>query len=346
MDIVFSYSIETEATKLLITLKLVAKEFYLKNGFYVLPSVLDPKLHKRTIILPELDYLGLAGNWKRYIPRITPWGENEFDPELRSLLLDILNTQLPQLTEYDQLNAFEQTIKPILEPALKRAAKSIPYLEGKQITFAVHPTHIGSCGSFAFHDFIHTPKNDITLDLYLRVDQPPQAILELAASALTRGVMEPNGNNSWRDTEAVSDFFAKYILGAGSDHFGTIDSLAGIDPHALNQSISYVCKLKAPTGEIIRLDTETNRIYVIGQHISHIFSPIEHAFITALLQHPNQCLTFDQLTDAMYHTDSDTKYSLWGIRKAAQRVRQKLAPYGIPPELIESVKGEGFRIKQ
>lgn len=345
MEMNFSYTPETEARRLLITLMYVARGFYIKNGFYVLPEILDKKFQKKTIVLPEIDYLSLTDNWKQYDHTPNRFCEYVFDPGLTNRLIQTIEKS--SFIEKRNIHAgdFEKRIRKVIMPALKTASAALPYLKGKHITFNIHPTLFGSTGSFDYYDFVHSTKKDISLELYLRIDQPAEGILELLASSLTRGVIEVHKYSSWRDTEAVSDFFTHYIFGTENSMNGTIRSISESNPELLRESIEYLHSLSAPTGEIISFDAETKRLFVLHNPINHLLSPLEYAFLKVLVQNPNTCMIFDRLTDEMYQTNADAKYSLWGIRKTAQRVRGKLEGLGIPPGLIESVKGEGFMLR-
>jgi hypothetical protein len=257
----------------------VARGFYIKNGFYVLPEIADKKFQNKIIVLPEMDYGSLVENWKQFDNTPNRLCEYMFDPGLTKRLIKKLEKD--NIIENKKVygEKFETAAREVIVPALKIASNAFPYLKGKHITFNIHPTLFGSTGTFDYYDFIHSTKKEVALELYLRYDQPAEAILELLASSLTRGVIEVNPNNSWRDTEAISDFFVKYIFGVGRNHTGTIDSIAETDPKLLRESIEYLCSLAAPTGEIIRFEPETKRLFVLNNQINHLLSPLEYTFL-------------------------------------------------------------------
>ena len=344
MKLLCKYSIETEASRLLDSLGMVAEGFYTQHGFYVLPYLKQEFIDKPVIVVPPLEYYSFDQSWKVFEYWPTKTDTAAINEKNIPKIVDQLYKKalfVPLSEKY--LKEFTQEVHTMLEPVLEKAEALLPYLKGRNVTFTVHPTHFGSGGSFTTFDFIHNKDKDINLYLYKRVDQPKEELIELFSSSITRGIFKPS--HSWRDTEAVSDFFTKYVFDLNPSYVGTIERLQNIDLLLLQQSLNYLLELNAPLGTPLYYNKTSNHIYLINKNISTAFSPYEFRFMKILILHANESVCFDSLANEMYNTKSDIKYSLWGITKTAQRVRDKLSGLGLPRNIVCNVKGEGFMLR-
>jgi hypothetical protein len=333
MKLSFSYNEITESERLLDTLAMVSEGFYTKNGFYVLPQLQPEYKNKPVIVVPQLHYFSYEKSWKGF-------DNKKFTTKL-ALQLSTSGYFTP-LSEKEFQNFQKNAIK-VLQPVLGKSEVVFPYLKDIDVTIAVHPTFFGSSGSFKVHDFTKKTETAVTLDIYLRIDQSFDNLIELFSSAITRGLLKTP--YTWRDSEAISDFFTKYIFNYPKPYFGTLERLENIDEELLRQSISYLIELNAPLGTPLFFKEDVNRIFLVNKDISAEFSPYEFRFLKTLISHANDSVTFDNLADQMYHTKADVKYSLWGITKTAQRVRDKFEEMGLPRDIICNVKGEGFMLR-
>jgi two-component system OmpR family response regulator len=86
----------------------------------------------------------------------------------------------------------------------------------------------------------------------------------------------------------------------------------------------------------IRLDTRSARVSVAGLPVS--LTSHEFKLLCYLMHHPNQVLSRSELSEHIYAQDSDRDSNT--IEVFVARLRKKL-----PPDLIETVRGLGYRLK-
>ncbi|MBA4256231.1 MAG: DNA-binding response regulator [Polaromonas sp.] len=85
----------------------------------------------------------------------------------------------------------------------------------------------------------------------------------------------------------------------------------------------------------VELDTRTSRVTLNGQHLgltSHEFKVLDY-----LMHHPNAVVSRTELTEHIYAQDFERDSNT--IEVFVARLRKKL-----PPELIETVRGLGYRL--
>lgn len=346
MNFTVSYSPKTEAVRLLTTLDLVVRGFYLKEGFYVLPKLGGLSREKPIIVLPRLDYLAQTGSWRKYLLKKTKYQEYIYNRALiRKMEQVLVSSRYFTKLNPKQLSLFEKKARGILKLPAEKISQILHYLKNRKVTVHVHPTRFGSSGSFETFDFAHSAKKEIALHLYLRLDQPVKKLLELLASSLTRGVIDSSKFNSWRDTEAVSDFLTEYVFGVNDSSCLTINQLSKSYPRLLEKSLLYLIEINAPSGEILTFDRNTRQIYFQKKNLNKYLSVYERRFLASLIINHGTTVSFDKLADEMYHSRADIKYSLWGIRKTAQRVKDKLKIFSIPRDIILNIRGEGYMLR-
>jgi len=79
-------------------------------------------------------------------------------------------------------------------------------------------------------------------------------------------------------------------------------------------------------------------------NITAEFTPYEFKALRALLKNRNKTVTFDQISEQLYGEETDIKFTIWGITKTIQRIRNKIQQHGLPRDIILNVKGQGFKL--
>jgi len=205
----------------------------------------------------------------------------------------------------------------------------------------VKPINFGVYLSFDSVDMANLKKGKVEIGITIRLDQPFATILEGLASAVTRKLLE--STNTWRETEAVSDFLTKYVLQT-KNFKGTILSVMKRNDFLLQTSINYLITLHAPINLPLTFNVDQNSILYFGENITSNFSPYEFRVLKMLVINKNRTISIDEISEAIYKTDADLKFTLWGITKTVQRVRDKLEKIGMYRNIVQNVKGEGFKL--
>ena len=71
-------------------------------------------------------------------------------------------------------------------------------------------------------------------------------------------------------------------------------------------------------------------------------TPLQFRLLSTFVRHPNQALTPDQLLERAWRSDT---YSPERVKVHVANLRKKLAEAGAPRELIETVRGFGYRFR-
>lgn len=341
------YSIETEVDRIYNpTLWFIYNGFYTSNNLYVVPYGTDYKIDKDAVVLmPNFDYSRI----KKELMSIK--SEIQYDKNAKDLKKQIQEEFIRSNTfveiDSNKLNQIENMIKKALDPIIKKTPIIINQYYGKKINVTIYPTFYGTNGSFNL-----IPDNDIknneNIEIILRprLDKlnDPSCVVELYSSVITRSLINQNKNLSWRETESISDFFTKFVF-SQANHIGTLDTVTKLNPILLEKSQTFLLQNNLPTGKPLVYDYNSNNIYCINENITDILAPYEFRLLRSLIKNYNNTISFEELSEDIYNSHADVKFSLWGINKTVQRVRDKLETVGIPRESLQNVKGEGFKLR-
>ncbi len=334
MTVKAKYSSKTEAERVLESINTQASGFFLRNNWYPISVNDSARKDDSSVLFPEINYLEALSVLNDF--------DRDKEKAVKNIEKHLVNSQQYRPLSEKFLKEFQEKQDEILKPVIKKSKETLTYLKDKNIQVTVIPTHFGTCGSFSLHKDIENAKV-LHIELIIRLDQDPRDTIELYTSSITRSIWEWNKNVNWRETEAVSDFFTKYVFGY-VDHVSTLDRVTKPDVGLRYKSIQFLRRYGLPTGEIVTYDSHENRIFVANTEITTILGAYEFRMLRYLIENRNYTVPFDELAEFMYADKVDEKYSLWGISKTVQRVRDKLEQYGVPRDAIKNVKGEGFKL--
>lgn len=199
----FEYNIETEVTKLAgNVIRNILNGFYVKNGWYI--ELFSPdNLHrsKRSIILPQFNYKEILrksdGDKSKLIEALTE--------ELCKLKL---NTKILESEFEEKFDHF----KNLTDVLCAKTKIIIPFYSNLDLEVIIRPSYFGSYGSFHTVE-IDNVTNQAEIKLYPRFDYLNEnTIKELFSSSITYTLIKDNNAYSWRESEALSDFFYKYVF--------------------------------------------------------------------------------------------------------------------------------------
>lgn len=99
-----------------------------------------------------------------------------------------------------------------------------------------------------------------------------------------------------------------------------------------------------PTGEVLTIDSNQNRICFLNEDISEKFTNTEKRLLNLFIQKYGKTVYYDEISEVIYHSDADVKFTLAGINKIVQRLRDKLVLLGLPRNIIVNVRSSGYEL--
>ncbi len=340
INVEITASLSSEKNRIIATYANVLNGFFIKNGFYPLPFV-DKENKIETVVLPQLDYLTLDVHSLKKL--INSGFDIDYDFMLGSKdytkVLSSLNVE--ELFDDNILKKeYIEEIKKYLFEAIIKYSTNFSYLKNKNFNVKVFITQYGTLGSFngvTLNDF---DKDTIDLYFYLRADMPAFYICELFISSVTYNMVHAYTNN-WQNGESVSDFLTKYFMNLPG-FIPTLEATENINKELLHKSIAYLHNLGISANSVLEYDSDSDKIFIRNKEITNIFSSYERLVLTHFIKNKGSIVTFDDIARVLYGKEAEVNFSLWGINKCIQRIRNKLIKEGIPKSIIKNVKGIGF----
>ena len=341
MIAVWKYSLETEAQRLLHCAYQMAVGFYRVNNFIILPYT--PKTKNALIVtFPDLPYNTIPRFWDR----VKKINIDDFPLQIKSNLL----RQTTTLLKNANLPAPDlQKTKKLWEKAgdkiLNEIYRIMPAKRDRIKKIVIHPTSFGTTCSFNL-----SKKGVDYVEMYLRQDQGISTIAEAILTSLIRPDIYEKLGGVWQESEIVADWLLTQSSLAGvirkyekkSNFVPTIKGTR-IKQQAklLQESEDFYQKLGLPVNQkVFKLNGLTPEIY---QKPVENLSPTEKAILRLLIQKANNVSTFDELADTLF--PSEENFSLYAITKTIQRLRTKLEENGLSGSYIQTLRGQGYILK-
>lgn len=323
----WGWSAETEAKRLIYTARQIANNFYQERNFFVLPKLNGSPSNHSIVVFPKLNYLSIKGFWRRVKPI-----------EIDKLPLIVK----PELLA--QTRALFQPVKPDFTAAQKLWTKAqpeilaaidylIPSPAGLIKSVTVWPTNYGTTCSFNWPR--RFPEN---IYIYLRTDCGLPQITEAILTALTKRPLEEKLGAKWEESEMLADWlvqesFLKKILTKYGGNYTPTLKLTRQQQNAklLKQSEEYLQTLGVKTKNGILQTVPPN------------LSGRETEIFNALKRRQGGTVSFDEISRIIFLEED--KFSLYAVSKTIERLRLKLELAGIDGSVIQTLRGEGYRLK-
>lgn len=196
-------------------------------------------------------------------------------------------------------------------------------------------TEYGTTKSFS----LVTPKKH-HLNLYLRLDQPLDTLLEGIISGISRYSLQKHYHYSWEETEVAKDtLLSTTILKSHLPAYHSLLAQTRITPSTELKKLS--------TGYLNELGFGPSTSWqILKDGITYNHKPIknltrkEEIALTLLINSFPNPVSTELLGEALY-PNPDT-FSPWGVAKTIQRVRDKLTLNNLSPHLISSARSHGY----
>lgn len=338
MEIIWDWSTETEANRLLQTTRDISNGFFHLQNFQVLPW--DPKgsSFNSGVYLPKLDYLSIPNFWSKVaklnngtLPIIAP---DSLSSQTKGLLsvLDLASPDTSQLVQTTEL-VFPKVIS-FLESFVPGVI--IP------TTITICPTYFGTLGSFSLID----ESRQITI--YIRVDQGIHTLVECLLTSTLRPAAYKELLANWGETEFLVDWLIaksslKELLPPDTAWEGTLATTRGkLSPSTISTSIDFLHSIGAPSPDHQHFTT-VDGLVCFNKTVIFNLSQRENALLVAMIAKSPLPICFDEIGNTLF--TKDEKFSLAAISKTIERLRTKLNDLGISSAYLSTASGIGYYLK-
>lgn len=340
---VWDYSANSEAERLLFTAHQIAVGFYRVNNFIVLPG--NPKVKSAQIVnFPDLPYNKIPRFWDQAkradIPDFAVNVDKKFLDQTVKLVTE---TNFPKPNFEKTRRAWEKAQNEILNeiykimPSKKNIVKEI----------IIHPTTLGTSCSF---NLINKYNRNGKILIYLREDGGIYSITEAIVSSLTRQDVFNKLNGLWSESEILADWLVtesslSKVLQKYEKAENYIATIKGIrtkqQANLLKQSEGFYKKLGIPNFDkpfsLNGLTPEINKKPVENLSLK------ERLILKKLIENANSAVSFDNIADEIFKGDNN--FSLYAISKTIERLRNKLEANGISGSYIQTLRGQGYVLR-
>jgi len=336
---VWEYSIKTEAERLLHCAHQMAVGFYRVNNFIVLPYT--PKIGGAHIVtFPDLPYNKIPRFWekiKKIDIQVLPIRVNKSILEQTAKLLEKADLPAPEFE-----NTKNQWGKAQNE-ILSEIYRIIPSKKGSIKEIIIYPTSFGTSTSF---NWLNANGKII---MYLRQDQSIASITEAIITSLTRKDIFEKLDGVWQESEIVTDWIITQSSLAAIvkkyDQTPFLPTIKGVrikqQARLIEKSDRFYQKLGLPVNpKVFSLNGLTPEI---NKKPVENLSALEKSVLRLLIQKSNNVATFDELGDATLKNEEN--YSLYAIAKTIERLRNKLEANGISSSCIQTLRGQGYVLR-
>lgn len=328
MKIVWNYSKESEAVRILAASYHVRTRFYQKKNFCVLPYLV--KKNSRVIHLPDLEYSFITAYWERVKDRSCVT-----DPQNLDLIKSTAGLLPENTLDYGELA--EKWLQ-VRNEALKILERIIPGIFNAIQELEIRPSRYGSVSSSLSAWLPGTKK----IIVYVRSDCDVSHIIEaILIDRLLK--MDIAKNFSWEEKEAVTDFLLQSspLKEIFSEYQPTLSHIRSNQNGSLmEKSNEYLRKLGFANEQLFGL--ENGKVKLMNEEL--ILARSEQKIMERLITARGSTVSYDELADSLWEKEADDKYSLYAISKSVERLRTKVEAYGVFPDIIQTVRGSGYML--
>jgi hypothetical protein len=338
----WEYSIETETLRILHTAHQIAVGFYRVNNFQVIKPTRNIKPNSQAVLFPDLNYIIIPRFWekvKRINVKTTPMKVN---PKLFENTMQFLSDK--SLIEPNFLKAkdlWEKHSAEILNdifviiPDKKHVIKSIK----------IFPTSYGTTSSFSF-----TPTGKGEMFIYLRQDQGIYAITEAILTCLTKKDVYEELSGEWSESELLVDWLLlkspiSKVLERYEPETNFVSTLRAIrakqNARLIKESDDFYNKLGLHINK--SFFNIKGKSPIINQRAAENLTQAESLILKLLIEKANSVVKTDDIANLMFKAEDD--FSLYAISKQIERLRNKLEANGVSGSYIQTLRGQGYLLK-
>ncbi len=297
----------------------IRNEFYQRERLYVLPY-LPQKSRERAIHFPRV-----AG----FAEQLRVVNDFEHFPDLTvSIRQSLENFASIDSKKYAvQLQKYKHALEQIMS-SIEIKLKLVFSISN---SITIIPTFYGSIGSYDLWNS--------NIYLFPRIDLAPEKVLFLIINALVhlyefQGIDLHVNHSLWREKqERVKELITLHNLKVESVSY--VEFSACINNKTIgnlaHESAKYLKELGYPINSYI----------TSAEQIPNL-SKSEFLVLSEFLDHRTLVVSFGRIAELLWGNESGTKYSLYAISKAIQRIRDKISSSGVHQNLIHCDRRKGY----
>jgi len=346
---VWEWSIESEAKRLIHAAHSIANGFFRTNNFFLVQWKPGDIFSPITMPFPDLPYQTIPRFWdrvKRVDIRSFPLNFPSELVEATIGLLDKLNVREPEIDQvkgtWNQAkNEVMETIETIISGQTNGKFRKLPIVK----RIIIHPTNFGTTCSFSVAD-----RFPAAVEVYLRIDQDIYSITEAILSAITRNEIYQDLDGLWSESELLVDWLLmKSSLSPILKKYQPITTFMPTVKYIrmkqsaklMKQSEEFYRRLGVPILENV-FGLKDGQPTIAGRPMENI-SIREQKILRMMIEKNNTIVAIDELADLLFNNDEE--FSLAAIAKTIQRLRDKLEQNGVSGSFIQTLRGQGYILK-
>lgn len=337
------YSEKTEAERLLQIAHQISVGFYRVNNFIVLPF--NPKIQNaHTVTFPDLPYNNIPRFWEQVKKIDVSESPMRLDPKLVNQVIKLSQKANLPVPDYAKI---QKTWQKAESEILAEIYKIIPSKKNLIKKIVIYSTSFGTSSSF---NIFGKDRNDGVIGINLRSDQGIHAIAESILSSINYLDITEKLDGIWSEAELLVDWLVarsslSQVLQKYEKPDGYTTTIKGIrtkqQAKLLKESEEFYKDLGIPGVNkpfgLNGLTPEINKKPVKNLNFK------EKVVLKKLIENSNSVVSFDAIADNF--SDSDENFSLYAISKTIQRLRNKLETNGISGSYIQTLRGQGYLLK-
>lgn len=336
-DLVFKVNLEADALSTFISSSLLFNGPYIQNGY--IPATEFFEDNSRTIAFPDIEYSKFPNYWE--LAKEHNLGTIPSNQEVLEFLQNEIQASISEEKLTTKLKSLEQFWEKIEKEFMIFLYELKPELKDKKIPITVNSKTYGTRFDFNSPEVI-----DDKFDGYIsiRLDSPNRYLISALFSTLLTNELDKIFR--WREKKAIIDFLTTSFLHRPeeSEYFvGTIETLSklNVDKKLLKNSSEFLQKNKISLDPIVKLN-KNRQITIFNNLVKLFYTEKDILIIEEFIKKEDHIITYDEIADIMWGDEAIDKFSLTGISKRIERLRNKLHDDGMPRSSLMAVRGIGY----
>lgn len=301
-----------------------------------------------TIPFPDLPYQTIPRFWER-VKRVDIRNfPLDFDKDLVNRVVGLLKDPIGSVERPGLLKKarpLEETWQKGGSEILTGIYKIMPDKKGSISEIIIHPTNFGTTCSFSVSNSFPS-----AVEMYLRFDKDIWTITEAILSAITRNEVYQDLDGLWSESELLVDWLLmKSSLSPilkryqpKSNFMPTVKyTRMKQSARLMKKSEEFYRRLGAPVLENF-FGLKDGQPTIAGREMENV-SAREREILAIMIKRSNTVVTIDEIADLLF--TSDEEFSLAAIAKTIQRLRDKLEQNGVSGSFIQTLRGQGYILK-
>ncbi|MGI5825853.1 MAG: winged helix-turn-helix domain-containing protein [Patescibacteria group bacterium] len=156
--------------------------------------------------------------------------------------------------------------------------------------------------------------------------------------------------NIWESFVSEEKDFLLQIINkrkiSGGVHLNHLKKLGVIDQRLMIFSplMEAFIKEKKPRSALVHISEDEKQVLIDGHPPKGKISARDYKLLASFSRNPGRIVSRDEIAEILWDKLSYDKYSDWAIDRAIFSLRKKLTGFGVSPDVLQTVKGLGYRL--